>query len=107
MDGKLEKVEPILSVPKEMLRKHGYSVLSKEIKQDELEGYIQRARLSRQEAEGNEQKRTKSSHFVYMRKVRDIAMEEFRRQASNVKLSDVLAEKKKEPANEEDEFEIL
>ena len=40
VDGKLEKVEPILSVPKEMLRKHGYSVLSKEIKQDELEGYI-------------------------------------------------------------------
>lgn len=42
-----------------------------------------------------------------MRKVRDIAMEEFRRQASNVKLSDVLAEKKKEDNNDEDEFEIL
>ena len=79
VDGRLEKVEPILSVPKEMLRKHGYSVLSKEIKQDELEGYIQRARLSRQEAEGGEQKQARTSHFGYMHKVRDIAMEEFRR----------------------------
>ena len=42
----LQKVEPVLAVPTRLLQKHGYSVLSKEVKHAELEQYIQKARLS-------------------------------------------------------------
>ena len=42
-----------------------------------------------------------------MRQVRDIAMEEFMRQANNVKLADMLAGKQEGEKRSEEEFEIL
>ncbi|CAL6089455.1 26S_proteasome regulatory subunit [Hexamita inflata] len=103
-NGELQKVEPVLAVPNTLIKKHGYSVLSKEVKQTELEQYVQKARLSQQDLKDEKKS---AQRFNFMRQVRDIAMEEFIRQANNVKLADVLAGQDKTTKEVEEDYEIL
>lgn len=54
-------------------------MLSKEVKESELEQYIQKAKLSTTDLKNNKEQKKENKLFNYMSQVKDIAIGEFMR----------------------------
>lgn len=79
-------------IPKVDSIKVAYSSFSKEVKTTDVGSYVLKARLSQQDITTIEGRQgiSDSTGFHYVREIRDLALQEYSRQADNVRLGDAL-----------------